>query len=65
VNLTIGHLTTANFKDARRLGRFLGVRARSRGQLAARLYERILKERLRAAPVLSLPAAPWGRDHDR
>jgi hypothetical protein len=65
VNLTLGHLTSARFRDARRLGRFLGVRARSKGQLAARLYERILTERLIAAPVLSLPAAPYGRDAER
>jgi hypothetical protein len=63
--LTLGHLITARFRDARRLGRFLGVRARSKGQLAARLYERILTERMLAAPVLSLPAVPWGRERER
>jgi hypothetical protein len=65
VIVTIDRLAKARFKDARRLGRFLGVRARSKNELADRVYAQIQAQRLLAAPVLSLPAAPYGREADR
>jgi hypothetical protein len=61
--LTLGHLKCARRRNANRLARFVGV---ARGKrLADRILERIEAERLIAAPVLSLPATPYGRERDR
>lgn len=61
--ITLGHLRRARRRNANRLARFVGV---ERGKkLADRLFEQIQAERLIAVPVLTLPAAPFGRENDR
>jgi hypothetical protein len=61
--LTLGHLKAARRRNTNRLARFVGVERGKR--LADRLHAKIQADRLIAAPVMTLPAAPWGREAER